>query len=465
MRKKWFKSFAIAAAGAIVLAGQYPLGAEGEAKILKDEEEVSVETFSESGSEAAARDEDMTQGDVAVRNESVVRSGVSVQTGEEVRSFSLGPGYQTLPYADPYGDYQWALLNTGIFKLVPNHKAKLEDLFQGWLDGGSIDAEQPGPSEEGEETTVAAKGIDINILPAWKQYDAKPEKRQVTVALIDTGVDYSHEDLADSIWVNGGEIPGDGIDNDGNGFVDDVYGWNFYSDNNQVFAGTEDNHGTHSAGTIAAARNDKGIVGINDPAYVKIMIVKTLATEEGIGKASNVAKAIRYAEANGASICNLSFGTSRYSEELYETIKNSKMLFVVAAGNADSQEGGYDIDRTPVYPASFDLDNIIAVANLQFDGKLDPDSNYGASSVDLAAPGNYILSTVTGNQYKYMSGTSMAAPMVTGAAALLYSYDPQMPITELKGKLLNSAKKMNSLTGKVSTGGMLNVAAALSLVN
>lgn len=381
----------------------------------------------------------------------------------DVHGFSLGPGYQALPYSDPYGDYQWALVNTGIFKLVPNRRALMEDVFQGWLDGNVEPEEQPGPSLESEETTLAAKGLDINILPAWKKYDAKQDKRRVVVALIDTGVDYSHEDLSDSIWTNEGETAGDGIDNDGNGYADDVFGWNFYSDNNQVFAGGEDNHGTHAAGTIAAARNGKGIVGINDPEFVKIMILKVLGTEEGVGSASNVAKAIRYAESNGASICNLSFGTAKYSEELYETMKNSKMLFIVAAGNGTLGGKGYNIDSAPMYPASFDLDNIISVANLQFDGELDPDSNYGAASVDLAAPGNYILSTVSGNQYSYMSGTSMAAPMVTGAAALLYSYNPQMAITELKGKLLNSARKLDSLTGKVSTGGMLNVSAALNL--
>ena len=305
------------------------------------------------------------------------------------------------------------------------------------------------------------EGIDMNIVPAWKKYDAKSGKRQVIVALIDTGVDITHPELSGSIWTNTGEIPGDGIDNDGNGYIDDVYGWNFYDNNAQVFTGTDDNHGTHSAGTIAAARNGVGTVGICDPAYVKIMVIKTLGTSSGVGTVSNVVKAIRYAQANGASICNLSFGTMKYSEELYQAIKDSGMLFIVAAGNGDASGNGYSIDEQPMYPASFELDNIISVANLRFDGQLDRASNYGVRSVDLAAPGNYILSTITGNDYAYMSGTSMAAPMVTGTAAMLYSCDASLSLMDVRNRILQSARPLESLSGKVVTGGMLDAGAAM----
>ena len=301
----------------------------------------------------------------------------------------------------------------------------------------------------------------MNIVPAWKKYDAKSGKRQVIVALIDTGVDITHPELSGSIWTNTGEIPGDGIDNDGNGYIDDVYGWNFYDNNAQVFTGTDDNHGTHSAGTIAAARNGVGTVGICDPAYVKIMVIKTLGTSSGVGTVSNVVKAIRYAQANGASICNLSFGTMKYSEELYQAIKDSGMLFIVAAGNGDASGNGYSIDEQPMYPASFQLSRIISVANLRFDGQLDRASNYGVRSVDLAAPGNYILSTITGNDYVYMSGTSMAAPMVTGTAAMLYSYDASLSLMDVRNRILQSARPIESLSGKVATGGMLDAGAAM----
>lgn len=400
------------------------------------------------------------EGDFAAGRDGAEAFGSAEGAGMSV--FSLGPGYQSLPYSDTYGDYQWALLNSGIFKLVPSTKMPLDNVFQGWLGNRSTGENRPGPARESDGTTLALAGIDINIIPAWKKYDAKGDKRQVAVAVIDTGIDYSHQDLAGSIWINEDEIPGDGIDNDGNGYIDDVYGWNFYSNNNQVFTGSDDDHGTHSAGTIAAARNGMGTIGICDPAYVKVMSIKALGTPSGVGTADNVAKAIRYAQDNGAVICNLSFGTNKYSEELYQTMKNSGMLFVVAAGNGDSSGNGYNIDSLPVYPASFDLDNIISVANLRFDGKIDPASNFGVKSVDLAAPGSYILSTVTGNKYSYMSGTSMAAPMVTGAAAMLYSYDPGLSLTEIKGRILNSVHRLESLSGKTATGGMLDVSAALN---
>lgn len=379
---------------------------------------------------------------------------------EQVRGFSFSPGYPGLPYSDSYVDYQWGFRNTGIFKLVPSKKVTMEDVFQGWL-GGRKPSVKEGPASESAGTVLAVEGMDINIIPAWEKYNKKEDKRKVTVALIDTGVDYSHEELWNSVWVNEDEIPGDGIDNDGNGYVDDLYGWNFYSNNNQVYVGAEDNHGTHSAGTIAAAKNGKGIVGINDPEYVKVMIIKALGTKSGIGSPDNVVKAIRYAEDNGASICNLSFGTTKYSEALYQTMKNSNMLFVVAAGNGDMAERGYSIDSHPVYPAAFDLDNVISVANLSLDGKLDPSSNFGTKSVDLAAPGSYILSTVSGNGYSYMSGTSMAAPMVTGVAAMVYSYDTGISVGDIKARILNSVRRLDSLFGKTLTGGMLDASAAL----
>lgn len=367
-------------------------------------------------------------------------------------AYAAGPSRESVPYADSYASYQWAFLNTGELRLVPSHTAVVD---------AAIGAITGSPALSADGTVRSLEGIDMNIVPAWKKYDAKSGKRQVIVALIDTGVDITHPELSGSIWTNTGEIPGDGIDNDGNGYIDDVYGWNFYDNNAQVFTGADDNHGTHSAGTIAAARNGVGTVGICDPAYVKIMVIKTLGTSSGVGTVSNVVKAIRYAQANGASICNLSFGTMKYSEELYQAIKDSGMLFIVAAGNGDASGNGYSIDEQPMYPASFELDNIISVANLRFDGQLDRASNYGVRSVDLAAPGNYILSTITGNDYAYMSGTSMAAPMVTGTAAMLYSYDASLSLMDVRNRILQSARPIESLSGKVATGGMLDAGAAM----
>ncbi len=376
----------------------------------------------------------------------------AMMQGMVISTYAAGPSQASIPYMDSYASYQWAFLNTGELQLVPSHTALVD---------AAVDSLSTSPSFAINGTIHSQSGIDMNIIPAWEKYSAKTEKRQVVVALIDTGVDITHSELSGSIWINQDEIPGDGIDNDGNGYIDDVYGWNFYDNNALVFTGSDDNHGTHSAGTIAAARDGIGTVGICDPAYVKIMVLKTLGTSSGIGRVSSVIKAIQYAKANGASICNLSFGTTKYSEELYQAIKASGMLFVVAAGNGDSSGKGYSIDEQPVYPASFELDNIISVANLRFDGQLDTGSNYGVKSVDLAAPGNYILSTIAGNDYTYMSGTSMAAPMVTGTAAMLYSYDATLSLDDVRKRILDSVRPLESLAGKVATGGMLDVGSAM----
>lgn len=141
-------------------------------------------------------------------------------------------------------------------------------------------------------------------------------KRPVIVAIIDTGIDITHPDLKNAIWTNEDEIPDDGIDNDGNGYVDDVHGWNFYDGNNTLYTGADDTHGTHAAGTISAGRGDGGMVGITDNQYVKIMVLKALGSDEGKGNTQAVLDAIRYAEANGASICNLSFGSSHLTRRL-----------------------------------------------------------------------------------------------------------------------------------------------------
>lgn len=315
------------------------------------------------------------------------------------------------------------------------------------------------------KTTAAAvtaiSGIDINMEKAWEAYNGG--KREVIVAVIDTGIDYTHEDLSDVIWTNTDEISGDGIDNDGNGYIDDVYGWNFYNGSNQVYAGSEDNHGTHGAGTIAANRNSIGVAGIAGNSTVKVMSLKALGGSEGSGTTESIIEAIKYAEANGATICNLSFGTSYNDSALKAAIEESNMLFIAAAGNGNSWTGtGQNADQNPVYPAAYDLDNIIAVANLQCDGTLHSSSNYGVQTVDLAAPGSNILSTTSENGYSYMTGTSMAAPMVTGAAALLYSQYEDITLSQVKDVILASVSPLDSLSKVVKTGGMLDAYAALT---
>ena len=379
--------------------------------------------------------------------------------------YAIGPGLNNLSTQDDYAAYQWAFKNDGqVQKIERKLDIKtVEPIIRTDENGvDTISLPPLGPSNFKASTIDAVKGIDINLQPAWELYNQIENKRPVIVAIIDTGIDVDHPDLKDAMWVNEDEIPGDGIDNDGNGFIDDVNGWNFIDNNNQLYTGKEDNHGTHAAGTIAAVRGSYGIAGITDNNYVKIMSLKALGGSDGTGSPDSVIQAIRYAEANGAAICNLSMGTSAYNEALAQTMQNSKMLFIVACGNGGIAGKGYDTDIYPVYPASFPFDNVISVANLLFDGSLSRDSNYGAASVDIAAPGTYIVSTLPGNNYGFMSGTSMAAPMVTGVAAMLYSYRPEISLSDVKNILLNSSRKLDQLSGKMVSGGMLDAYAALS---
>lgn len=387
------------------------------------------------------------------------------------QTFSLrvyGPGVRNLSSGDAYARYQWGLKNDGELQYLelknkfrysnPSLAARIDLANQ-----LGVPSPVPGPGAYELETTDAVKGMDINILPAWEQYDASTEEhRKVIVAVIDTGIDYTHPELKNAMWINEDEIPGDGIDNDGNGYVDDVYGWNFFHNDNDVYTGAEDNHGTHAAGTIAASRGSMGIAGITDNSYVKLMSLKALGSEYGVGDEEAVIAAIRYAQANGASICNLSFGTEVYYPNLEKVMKESNMLFIIAAGNGDENGVGYDINQTPDYPSSYKLPNAISVANLMFDGGLAESSNYGVGVVDIAAPGTYIVSTTTANGYGFMTGTSMAAPMVTGAAAFLYSYRTDLDLAGVKAALLNSVRKSEALEGKITSGGVVDLYAAMN---
>lgn len=391
--------------------------------------------------------------------------------GQDSYDFSAhvyGPGVENLSSGDPYAQYQWGLKNDGeleYVEIVNKFRNSNPDMASRIDRAKIIGLPSPvqGPDAYEQETITAVKGIDINVLPAWKLYDSSTEpRRQVVVAVIDTGIDYNHPELKDAIWTNEDEIPGDGIDNDGNGYVDDIHGWNFFSNTAKTYVGKEDDHGTHAAGTIAAVRGTGGIAGITDNNYVKIMSLKALGTNYGVGGEQAVINAIRYAEANGASICNLSFGSPQYYPNLEQVMRESKMLFVVSAGNGDGSGNGVNTDERPDYPACYDLDNVISVANLMFDGRLERSSNFGVKSVDIAAPGSYIVSTITDNGYGFMTGTSMAAPMVTGVAAFLYSYRTDISLQDVKPILMATARKLEELDGKVASGGVVDAYAALT---
>lgn len=313
---------------------------------------------------------------------------------------------------------------------------------------------------DGVADTPARAGIDIGMEKAWDEYTASAG-RGVTVAIIDTGADISNSDLAGHLWTNAGEIPGNGLDDDGNGYADDVHGWNFRDDSAVIYTAGQDGHGTHCLGTIAAACNSTGIAGICGAApEIRVMILKAFDGITATGNNSDIIEAIKYARANGASIVNLSLGEDTYSDAMYSAIRDSGLLFVTSAGNY-----GKDSDVTPVYPAAFDLANVISVANVDCSGALQAMSNYGAKTVDIAAPGTSILGYGTGGNYYYMTGTSMSAPMVTGVAALVYSHFAGISLLKVKDIILSTAKPLASLSGKTVTGGMLDAAAALAYRN
>ncbi|MCX7727747.1 MAG: S8 family serine peptidase, partial [Chitinispirillaceae bacterium] len=293
--------------------------------------------------------------------------------------------------------------------------------------------------------TGGKEDADIDAPEAWDIFTGASS--DVILGIIDTGVDYLNEDLAANMWKNPAEIPDNGVDDDNNGYVDDVYGYDFAYDDNDpmdVYG-----HGTHCAG-IAAAVGDNSI-GISGVSWgAKILAAKFLS-DDGWGNTSDAIDAIAYATAMGATITSNSWGGGGYSQALYEVIAQSG-LFVAAAGNS-----GINADVYPMYPAAYDLDNIISVAATDHNDELAYFSNYGAISVDLGAPGVDVLSCLPGGSYEAWSGTSMATPHVAGCAVLLRTYNPVFSDLEIKEAILNNTDKLSSLDGKTVSGGRLNV--------
>lgn len=290
---------------------------------------------------------------------------------------------------------------------------------------------------------------DIDAPEAWAKTTGSDN---VLVAVIDTGVDYNHPDLKDNMWVNPGEIPGDGIDNDGNGVVDDVYGFNAYANNGNPMDGHS--HGTHCAGTIAAqGNNGTGITGVAWDA--KVMAVK-IFDDSGRTSSDAILRGIQYATKNGARITSNSWGGGGANQLIKEAFESSPAFHVMAAGN-----DGRNVDRRANYPSGYDIPNSIAVAATDRNDKLAGFSNYGAKEVDLGAPGVDTYSTVPNGRYGYKSGTSMATPHVSGAAALLVAAEPDISNEELKSRLMDGADRISSLRGKTVSGGRLNIANSL----
>lgn len=309
--------------------------------------------------------------------------------------------------------------------------------------------------------------VQNQIGKAWK---ISQGSKKIKVAIIDTGIDVKHEDLKDNLWVNTGETGFDsmgrdkatnGIDDDGNGFKDDVYGWNFVRNNNDL--ADNHGHGTHIAGIVGAVGgNGKGISGVSPE--VSLMILKYY-DPKGYGEDNlkNTIKAIHYAIDNGAHIINYSGGGLEYSEEEKAAIEKARkrgILFIAAAGNERSNS---DINK--YYPADYSLDNIISVTAVDSQTRVLPSSNYGVLTVDIGAPGNNIYSTLPENKYGFMTGTSQATAYVSGVAALVLAHHQDYKPVQVAKYLKNTGDIVDSLKGKTRFNRRLNSYRALSILD
>nr|AIA11275.1 Subtilase family [uncultured bacterium] len=290
------------------------------------------------------------------------------------------------------------------------------------------------------------------------------------VAVIDTGVKLTHPDLAANAWVNPRENPNNGVDDDGNGFIDDKNGWNFYDGNKDVFQdASQDMHGTHVAGTIGAVgHNKQGTTGV--AWHVKLMSLKFLGGSKGKGSTGDAIKAIEYVidqrkRGTNVRVINASWGGGGDSQALREVIaaagqKDIEIVFVCAAGNS-----GEDIDETADFPADYavDLNNVISVAAIDSGDNLAGFSNFGHKSVSVAAPGVGIWSTVPDiREYAPLSGTSMASPHVAGIVALMLSNKPSLTAKEVKEIIVKTAEPTTELASKVLSSGRASAYNALT---
>ncbi|MDX8390828.1 MAG: S8 family serine peptidase [Mariprofundaceae bacterium] len=340
------------------------------------------------------------------------------------------PNYRRYPRAtpnDPFFSNQWGLQNTG--QMLP-----------------------------GFSTGIV--GADMDLPTAW---NTTTGSRNVVVAIVDDSVDINHPDLQANIWQNSGETPNDGIDNDGNGFIDDVHGWDFVNNDNDPSAdpGFGEGHGSSVAGCVGAVGNNAtGVTGVN-------WAVSIMGLKMGFDIVS-VIQALQYAQQNGAHIVNASYGGPGFSQAEFDAIQslaNSGVLFVAAAGN---YEGNNDI--TPDAPSSYDLPNVIAVGASGPDDGLLTWSHWGATSVDLIAPGEHIFTATPLSNfsstpgYHFIDGTSFSSPYVAGIAALVKAAFPTATFQEMKGRIFAGATPMVKLQGKVATSARASATGALTAI-
>lgn len=313
----------------------------------------------------------------------------------------------------------------------------------------------------------SSKGMDVTAA-----YASLPNRtpKEIIVAVVDTGVDHNHEDLRDVMWVNHGEIPGNGKDDDGNGYIDDIHGINTLirdSKGNATMNTMASHwHGTHVAGTIAATQNNGiGIAGVAN--NVKIMAIRTVP-DNADELDSDIVEGFRYAAKMGAKVINCSFGKKKNEggmivrDVINEIGRRYNVLVIASAGNDSMGPWSWaNNDTSPKYPASFDSPNLLVVASTDSGGNLSSFSNIGPQTVDVAAPGGNIYSTINNNRYSSASGTSMASPNVSGVAAMILGYYPSLKTAQLKNILMDSVTKGSPYEGRMTSQGRVSLKRAL----
>ena len=363
-----------------------------------------------------------------------LKAGVSVTSAIETLKSS-----DQIEYSEP--NYIYRTLDAG----VPND-AKFGDLW-GILNSGQKDS----------SGQVGKVGVDINVVPVWAS--GITGSKDVLVAVIDTGIQWDHPDLSGNLYTNPGEsgdLATNGVDDDGNGFIDDVHGWNFAAKSSN--SSDDQGHGSHCAGTIGGSGNNSiGVAGVNW--QVTMMPVKFLDAQGG-GTLQGAVEAINYARTMGAKIMSNSWGGGGASQALKEAIEKARdagILFVAAAGN-----DGTDNDSRPVYPAAYPVENVLAVSAVDNQGGLADFSNFGKKTVHVAAPGVNVMSSTKGSSYRSLSGTSMACPHVSGVGALLLSINPSMSYSELKERIMKTSQPLASVRRKVVSRGMVSAYNAIN---
>ena len=361
---------------------------------------------------------------------------------------------------------QYGLMSDVVLYAEPNFKIEFDDPKETAASKDSLlrdyDSSQPNDPKFEEQWALNNLGqnggkqkADIDALKAWLKTRGS---NKIVVAVLDSGVDYTHTDLIGNIWLRPDNIPQ--YKDDELGTFDDLNGYNAAENSGDPM--DDNGHGTHCAGIIGAeGNNDEGITGINW--NVQIMPLKFMG-RGGFGTTKDAIEAINYAidrKRNGVNVrvINASWGSTSYSKALEDAIRaagEEGILFVAAAGNSTVNN-----DKRPHYPSNYDLPNVISVAATDRNDVLTSFSNYGVKTVHIAAPGKDILSTWLGNDYREASGTSMAAPQVAGIAGLILASEPNMSVEKLRERILKSVDKIDSLNGKVENGGRINAAKAL----